>query len=592
MMALRSLLGSLSRKAEVREEAEAPRLGDIVHEWVSALSQDGSGRVVVLSGQDDDEHARLIAEALPNASVTAIAFGAAGTGAHADVGEYPRVDAVYAADAESAWIRVIAGVEPVVILHGGGIDPELEIAIFKALYPTLRNGGSYLLEGTILDSSRPATNSRSVGDYLKRIIAIRELSDGAARRAIPLEDRALGDAIEDVRAFGDNVAIVKRFTHAIKLSEEIAEEVILGRIGSARVRTIKEIPPQSITSRTVVSSNRPALSRRFPSVLHVPKLLLREYDRVVCAPRQVSMVDWLVLPTSFHQPWYRPLRTRGLVDAGPRFTRIKPEMRKPPRLAGAFFHLDNEWAGHYGHFITQDLSKLWGWQDALALHPDLKILISAHDGAPDLHGFQIEMLAALGIDAERIHVITAPVVVDHLITATQAFQNPRFISPTMSDLWRDMSVRLARGTESDVVPDRVFAARGGEFKRACRNARDVEKLFEDHGFTIIYPESMSIAEQVSTFSRAHVIAGYTGSALLNLIFSSTPGVRILIGSESYTSVNEYLISALQGDEFHYFWCEPDIHHPDGGRSGKAFHSDFEFDFDRDGPALVSLLESI
>lgn len=89
-----------------------------------------------------------------------------------------------------------------------------------------------------------------------------------------------------------------------------------------------------------------------------------------------------------------------------------------------------------------------------------------------------------------------------------------------------------------------------------------------------------------------VTAGYGSSAMLNLVYASRPGTRILISSESYIALNEYLLGAVRGDAMHYFWCPADVAQPASGFSMKAFFSDFEFDLARDEPALRELLSKV
>jgi hypothetical protein len=55
--------------------------------------------------------------------------------------------------------------------------------------------------------------------------------------------------------------------------------------------------------------------------------------------------------------------------------------------------------------------------------------------------------------------------------------------------------------------------------RAIENERDVENRLEKAGFKIVYPETLSFAEQVYTFYNSNVIIGPSGSGMLNSIFS-------------------------------------------------------------------------
>ena len=93
------------------------------------------------------------------------------------------------------------------------------------------------------------------------------------------------------------------------------------------------------------------------------------------------------------------------------------------------------------------------------------------------------------------------------------------------------------------------------------------------------------------FDRAHVVAGFAGSALFNLAFCTGAKRVILISSESYTARNEYMIASVLGHSIELIWCPPDLPQPVGGFSTKAFASGFSFDFERDGRYLEDLLRA-
>ena len=112
------------------------------------------------------------------------------------------------------------------------------------------------------------------------------------------------------------------------------------------------------------------------------------------------------------------------------------------------------------------------------------------------------------------------------MTATQAFQNPRFLSPRAFEPWGRVREHLA--DRAVPVPERVFIGRSSGYTRRCRNNAAVEAIFAEHGYKIVFPEK-PLAEQVR-IDRAKVTAGYGSSAMLNLVYASSPGTRILISS--------------------------------------------------------------
>jgi capsular polysaccharide biosynthesis protein len=54
--------------------------------------------------------------------------------------------------------------------------------------------------------------------------------------------------------------------------------------------------------------------------------------------------------------------------------------------------------------------------------------------------------------------------------------------------------------------------------RPVVNEQEVEDLFRSHGFTVIHPGALSYEEQVSIYSQADILAGFSGSAMHNTVF--------------------------------------------------------------------------
>ena len=104
----------------------------------------------------------------------------------------------------------------------------------------------------------------------------------------------------------------------------------------------------------------------------------------------------------------------------------------------------------------------------------------------------------------------------------------------------------------------------------------MEDLFRSHGFTVVLPEQLSMADQIQLFRDAEVIAGLAGSALFTLMFCAQPKQVIVICPESYTATNEYLIGAVRGHTFDVFWSRPD---------DDSFQSSFVVDMEREGALL-------
>ena len=88
---------------------------------------------------------------------------------------------------------------------------------------------------------------------------------------------------------------------------------------------------------------------------------------------------------------------------------------------------------------------------------------------------------------------------------------------------------------------KIFISRRNGVQLRIVNEREIEDIFIRHGYEIVYPEELSFIEQVSLFSSATYIAGSSGAALSNVIFSREGATLICIVPAAYKF---YLYSTL------------------------------------------------
>jgi capsular polysaccharide biosynthesis protein len=310
---------------------------------------------------------------------------------------------------------------------------------------------------------------------------------------------------------------------------------------------------------------------------------------VRCDVGQVVSTDRALLPDTYRHNQRPRLKNRYTVEMAPRFARLRAT-EEASRLPGTYFHLDNELRGHFGHAMTEQVSRLWGWRLAREEFPDLRVLMAVNKGR-ELRSWEQVLFGSVGIRPEDITFVREPVRVDRLVTATPMFSMPQYAHPAIRETWRQMSDELVRQAPDREYAQRLFCARRTG-KRACNNAAEVEELFAEEGFDVVYPEEYPIPEQAAMFRNAEVIGGYAGSALFNVIYATSPKRLVMLSSEAYTASNEYMMASVQGHRIDLVTCRPDLPQPDTGWSREAFESSYTFDPAREGHFLREVFASL
>lgn len=215
-----------------------------------------------------------------------------------------------------------------------------------------------------------------------------------------------------------------------------------------------------------------------------------------------------------------------------------PDHAEPPRgarvLEGRGLYLGHYMGPHYGHFITETLSSFWAFEDHPAAGFDYFLF------HPFVFGERVPAhvkftLECFGVDPGKIIFVgDEPLAVGELLVPERLLRLNHSVDPSVAWVYR----RIAAQTEAPPSPTpRLYLSRRKlsrrNFTRVVANEAAVEAVLQAHGFQVIYPETMSMAEQVALYSRADVVAGVAGSALHNSVFMKPGATLIELGDYRY-----------------------------------------------------------
>lgn len=511
-----------------------------------ARAADTTRTVVVLAPPNPDRLARLV-----------------------DLGEYAddRVEVLYERSASELHdaMRRLSRIDLVIDARVGG--DERQWRRWLALFFHLRDGGTWV-----------ALRGRGgQGAFAAKVAGLREGPEGKRRR---LAEPAR--AIADVTVADDRVTVTKQGSHLLKLRDGEAADVLSGRAPRLSVTEIQRIEGARLEP----------VNDELGGPIDYPPLHLRRYEGpLTLLEGAVALHGTTLLPDTYR--WHLqdvPINKR-LVDINADWARTRRREPEGQHLPGSFYYFDYKNPGHYGHLLTEGVSRLWGWPAAKADDPDLKVLLrrSPRDARSGRPRPELTLLPAFGIQVDDLEWVEATVRVDSLVGLTPMWHNkaPYSAHPAIRDVWS----RLRDGLPQVDVPDhpRIFVTRHGGGHRHCHNTPEVEGLFRSLGFAIIEPGAMSIPEQAATFARARVVAGFGGTGMFNLVFARDLEQVIVLSHTAYDARNEHLMTAVLSVDVHYFWGKPDIDHPVGGWSYEAFQSPWTFPTERHGGALTALV---
>ena len=534
--------------------------------------------VVLIIGRDARTVANQVADALPDASLHLLTVDRLPRDQVARLRSNVTQTRCRSINQRVDYLSVNA--QPQIIIERGNNRREQKVACFTELFPFLAIGGIYRVE---------ALEPHSPGDPPNICQLLRDIEAILDERSVKPANNKIKElaASADLVEIGRESAVVRKaVAHQYMIRDRDANALLGARFGSSWGAVIAQQPPTRWVSGVKFAAHGagPALADK--SVIDVPELSVRRYDSALCLPRQRLRYGDYWLPDTFRHAQDSVLSHRRLITASRHMARSRSDKPLPTRtVAGRCFYFDTEFPTHFGHVITEVVSRYWGWQAASTVAPDLRPLVGLWTGQTEMPYFQRLIFDALGIDTARVEYLRLDeaVKVDALYAATPKFVMPQYATPDLLDVWNKVR-RRCEDTSDTYYAERLFVSRKPKKIRTCLNALEVEAMFERLGFDIIYPEDLAFGRQIRLFSHARVIAGFGGSGMFNSMFA--PGSTVIvISADGYRANNEYLIRAVAGGEIHYFWADGQVKQPSKGFSWEAYQANFTFDVRRYEPTM-------
>jgi hypothetical protein len=200
---------------------------------------------------------------------------------------------------------------------------------------------------------------------------------------------------------------------------------------------------------------------------------------------------------------------------------LPPEQRGGTWLTGRTLYL-GPFMNHYGHFITEGLSRYW-LREAGAFDHIVGYPFMHNNGSILIQDFHRYLAGLLDIPIDRMAVLRSQTVFDEIVVPEQLWANNVHVNAHMRELYeRIRSRRVARGSRGRIFLSRAPSARLG-------NPLVVEEIFASFGFRVIYPERVKIEDQLSLYANCEVLASLSGSGMHNCLFARPGLMTIEVG---------------------------------------------------------------
>lgn len=188
-------------------------------------------------------------------------------------------------------------------------------------------------------------------------------------------------------------------------------------------------------------------------------------------------------------------------------------------LSGPGYHV-------YGHWLVDILPRLWLLKLAGYEPSGLRYVVPEQSPS-----FLLPLLATFGIGGHQLITYnerTEIIELAELVVPTNLRRASRLHASMAAA--RSYLLQRARAVAPIPRPDaalqKVFVSRhGSEQSRVLTNRDRIETIAAEHGFTVLQPQTLSVAEQIGLFQQVRQVVGEYGSGLHNALFS-LPGTVV------------------------------------------------------------------
>jgi hypothetical protein len=197
--------------------------------------------------------------------------------------------------------------------------------------------------------------------------------------------------------------------------------------------------------------------------------------------------------------------------------------RATTRLPGRTLFLGT-FMNHYGHFITESLSRYWGPEPADRFDHLVSYTFVHNKGRPFVQRFHRHLTEILGIPIKRVRFLGEPVRFDEIVVPEQLWRYDKYANARLRNLYARIIDRHAAKAGG-----RVFLSRASYAGARLSNILDVEDVFARFGFKVLYPEEVPIQRQLSLYANCEILAGPSVSGMHNCLFTSPGTMTIEVG---------------------------------------------------------------
>jgi hypothetical protein len=199
---------------------------------------------------------------------------------------------------------------------------------------------------------------------------------------------------------------------------------------------------------------------------------------------------------------------------------------------------------HYGHFIVDDLARLW-WCLEQNKYKDLKVGYILDGGVERLPEYYIQCFEVLGIDTDRLLRLDEVTALKSVLIPEKSYSPGNKIYQCYFDTFEYISKQINSTHASRGRYEKIYLSRSGMMEKNDYGEKTMDQLARGNGFEVLHPEQMSFIDQVITYSNAKLFVSPNGTLAHNILWAGRECHQVILNRFSEENMHQEVFKIRQ-----------------------------------------------
>jgi len=181
----------------------------------------------------------------------------------------------------------------------------------------------------------------------------------------------------------------------------------------------------------------------------------------------------------------------------------------------------------WGHFLIETVSRLWYFLEHNDETIDKYVFTLRQDEVREINGNYKEFLSLIGI-WDKMEIVNTPTTYREVIVPEVSYYRTRFYSQEFKDTFKAVADNVS-ASERYCFPEKIYFSRGqlSKAQKLEPGTDALDNYFAKNGFTLLYPENLSLSQLILYIRNAKVCASVSGTLPHNMLFGDD-GQKLVI----------------------------------------------------------------